>query len=90
MKKKLILLICMFLFLSFISAYANTGGVEGLTTVKGKVVEIVTHLKPDDLNAGEGSLIQEQQIVKVRVMSGDFQGREYLVENNMGSNQVRW
>ncbi|MDP3387429.1 MAG: YibE/F family protein [Eubacteriales bacterium] len=87
MKKKLISLIAIFLFLSIISAYANTGGVEGLITVKGKVVEIVTHLKPDDLNAGEGSLIQEQQIVKVRVMSGEFKGREYLVENNMGSNE---
>jgi uncharacterized membrane protein len=87
MKKKIVLLISLFLLLSFVSAFANTGGVDGLTTVKGKVVEIIAHSKPADLNAGQGSLIQEQQIVKVRVLSGEFQGREYLVENNMGNNE---
>lgn len=87
MKKKLILLVLIFLCLSSVLAYANTGGVEGLTTVKGEVVQIVTHLKPDDLNAEQGSLIQEQQIVKVRVLTGEFEGREFLVENNLGSNE---
>jgi uncharacterized membrane protein len=86
MSKKIIALSLLILILMSNIVYANTGGVEGLTTVRGEVVEIVTHLKPEDLGAVEGSLIQEQQIVKVKVTTGEFKGKEYLVENNLGNN----
>jgi uncharacterized membrane protein len=84
--KKIILLTIVILMLFSEGVYANTGGVEGLQTVRGEVVEIVTHLKPEDLGVNEGSLVQERQIVKVRVESGEFKGKEYLVENNLGGN----
>ena len=49
--KKIILIFITVLILSTLTAYGNTGGAEGLTTVRGKVVEIIADMDANDLGA---------------------------------------
>jgi len=67
-----------------VPAYANTGGVEGLTTVRGKIIEIIADMDSDDLGSDSSSIIQGRQVVKVRVLEGEYKDREFIVENNLG------
>jgi len=87
MARRIVCLILILIIVGAPQAYANTAGVDGLTTVRGEVLEIVSHLKPSDLGVSEGALIQERQIVKVKVTSGNYDGREFLIENNLGNNE---
>ncbi len=82
--KKIILIFITILILSTITVYGNTGGAEGLTTVRGEVVEIIADMDAEDLGADMSSPVQGRQVVKVLVKEGEYEGREFIVENNLG------
>src|SRR6056297_2711285 len=82
--KKIILILITLILISTLTAYANTGGAEGLTTVRGKVVEVIADMGADDLGADISSPVQGRQVVKVLVKEGEYEGKEFIVENNLG------
>ncbi len=82
--KKAIIITLILILCSIVPAYANTGGVEGLTTVRGKIIEIIADMDSDDLGSDSSSIIQGRQVVKVRVLEGEYKDREFIVENNLG------
>ncbi len=82
--KKIIILIIILFSLTTLPVYANTGGAEGLTTVRGKVVEIIADMDSEDLGADPSSPVQGRQVVKVKVLEGEYKNKEYIVENNLG------
>ena len=65
--RKIILIILAIIILTSITAYGNTGGAEGLTTVRGEVIEVIADMDAEDLGADESSPIQGRQVVKVLV-----------------------
>jgi uncharacterized membrane protein len=87
MKKRIVLILILTVLLTSQIALASDFGMDELVSVRGIVVEIVTHMTADDLGAQPSSMIQERQVVKVRILEGDYEGKEYLVENNLGDNE---
>lgn len=87
MRKRIVLFLIFIALLTSQVALASDVGMDQLVSVRGEVVEIVTHMTAEDLGAQPGSMIQERQVVKVRVLEGDYKGKEYLVENNLGDNE---
>ncbi|SHJ79837.1 Uncharacterized membrane protein [Dethiosulfatibacter aminovorans DSM 17477] len=87
MKNKIVLLVILAVLISVQVALASDSGMDQLISVRGEVVEIVTHMTAEDLGAQAGSMIQERQVVKVRILEGNYKGKEYLVENNLGDNE---
>lgn len=87
MKKRIVLILILIVLLTSQIALASDFGMDELVSVRGTVVEIVTHMTADDLGAQPSSMIQERQVVKVRILEGDYEGNEYLVENNLGNNE---
>lgn len=85
--KKIILLLSFFLILNIGTAFGNTGGVEGLSTVKGEVIEIIADMDSEDLGADNTSPIQGRQVVKVLIKNGEYKDKEFLVENNLGGTE---
>lgn len=82
--RKIILIILAIIILTSITAYGNTGGAEGLTTVRGEVIEVIADMDAEDLGADESSPIQGRQVVKVLVKEGEHKDKEFIVENNLG------
>lgn len=87
MKKNIFLLILLIALLTIQTAVASESVMDQLISVRGEVVEIVAYMTAEDLGADTGSMVQERQVVKVRVLEGDYEGKEYLVENNLGDNE---
>jgi|LGOV01.1.fsa_nt_gb uncharacterized membrane protein len=87
MMKRIVLILILIVLLTSQTALASDFGMDELVSVRGIVVEIVTHMTADDLGAQPSSMIQERQVVKVRILEGDYEGKEYLVENNLGDNE---
>lgn len=86
MNKKIIIILILIVILTSQVAMASEIEMNQLISVRGEVVEIVTHMNAEDLGAQPGSMVQERQVVKVRILEGDYEGKEYLVENNLGEN----
>ena len=87
MRKRIVLFLILIVLLTSQVALASEIEMDQLVSVRGKVIEIVTHMTAEDLGAQPGSMIQERQVVKVKVLDGDYKGKEYLVENNLGDNE---
>jgi uncharacterized membrane protein len=83
----ILILIASILIITALPTYANTGGAEGLTTVRGKVIEVIADMDSNDLGADSTSPVQGRQVVKVRVLDGEYKNKEFIVENNLGGTE---
>lgn len=89
MKKKgisVVILIIMILCLAN-TAYAEEKdfSIPDASSVKGKVVEIITEMTKDELGE-EASIVEEKQIVRVEVKQGKYKGKKFITENVLSSN----
>lgn len=90
MKKNIfkIIIITLILVFNMLNVFAEESNFEEyqLTSVKGKVIEIITEMSKEELGLDENSFITEKQIVRVLVRQGKYKGKEYIIENSISDN----
>ena len=68
-------------------AFANSE-VNTMTNAKGRVIEVYDEQSGAEMGYGEDSLVQGVQKVKILITTGEYKGKEVIVENFLQGNPV--
>lgn len=81
-------MIVVVLQLAFVfSAFADNG-MNNMVNAKGKVLEVLDEQSAQNMGYDENSLIQGVQKVKILITTGEYKGREVVVENYLQGSPV--
>jgi uncharacterized membrane protein len=59
-----------------------------METVRGKVIEVISEIDPNQDELNEDQFAFSSQIVKVKVSTGKYKGQEFIIQNNLTNNQA--
>ncbi len=74
--------------LAFVCSAFADNGMNNMVNAKGKVLEVFDEQSSEDMGYDENSLIQGVQKVKILITTGEYKGREVVVENYLQGSPV--
>lgn len=80
--------IVLVLQLAFIFVAFADNGMNNMVNAKGKVLEVIDEQSAQNMGYDENSLIQGVQKVKILITTGEYKGREVIVENYLQGSPV--
>ncbi len=80
--------IVLVLQLAFVFVAFADNGMNNMVNAKGKVLEVIDEQSAQNMGYDENSLIQGVQKVKILITTGEYKGREVIVENYLQGSPV--
>ncbi|MBP1926467.1 putative membrane protein [Sedimentibacter acidaminivorans] len=81
-------MIVVVLQLAYVFPVFADNGINNMVNAKGKVLEVFDEQSAEDMGYDENSLIQGLQRVKVLITTGEYKGREIVIENYLQGSPV--
>lgn len=81
-------IIVLVLQLAFVFVAFADNGMNNMVNAKGKVLEVIDEQSAQNMGYDENSLIQGVQKVKILITTGEYKGREVIVENYLQGSPV--
>lgn len=84
---KMVIIAIVLQFVCVLPAFANSQ-VNTMVNAKGKVIEVINEQSGKELGYGEDSLVRGVQKVKILILTGEYKGKEVILENFLQGNPV--